>query len=369
MSIRLRIFTNFLTAILVLVAVGVAAGFLLFWVSANPYIGDRIGDNAGSIAAQYFLLGGIVIAVLTIIGALWLISVTVRHVTSPLGRLKKAASEIRDGNLDHELAVSGHDELAELAACFEQMRIRLKDTVRMQEKAEEERRAMMAYVTHDLQTPITSIVGYSEGILDGVADTPEKTKAYAEIIRNKARSLQSLAGDLSLLSRLENAQLPLDMADEDIGELVADLALEFAGNEPELKIKTQLTPGLRVAIDREKMARVLLNLFQNSVKYKKPDRSDLEIMITLVRQENTALLTVSDNGMGAANASKSELSQLFEPFYRSDASRGKQSGSGLGLTIARQLVQLHGGTIWIMNNPGGGLSVNIALPIAAAGNV
>ena len=360
MSIRLRMFTNVLTAILVLIAIGVAAGFLLFWLSANPYIGERLSENTGDIAARYFMLGGVVIVILTGIGAFWIISVTVRHVTGPLKRLKQAASEIRDGNLDHELAVSGHDELAELAACFEQMRIRLKDTVRMQEKAEAERRAMMAYVTHDLQTPITSIIGYSEGILDGVADTPGKTKAYADIIRNKARSLQSLAGDLSLLSRLENAQLPLDKREENLGELAAELALEFSGSEPDLRLETNLAPDIIVMVDREKMARVLTNLFQNSVKYKKPEQTETELLVTLVRQGETALLTVSDNGMGVT---KSELSQLFDPFYRADASRGRQSGSGLGLTIARQLVALHGGKIWILNNPGGGLSINIALPI------
>ena len=360
MSVRLRLLTNNLAAILVLNAVSMAVGFLLFWLIANPYIGPRLNENAGHIAARYFTSGGIVVLALTGIGALWVISVNAKRITGPLQRLKRAASEIRDGNLEYEMAVTGHDEFAELAAGFEQMRIRLKDSMRLKERAESERRAMMASVTHDLQTPITSIIGYSEGILDGVADTPEKTREYAYVISKKARSLQLLAEDLSMLSRLENAQLPLDKREEDVGELVAELATEFSHNEPDMKLETQLAPGLRSLIDREKMARVLINIFQNSVKYKKPEQPGPEVEMTLVRQNGEALLTISDNGIGI---SQSDLPHLFDQFYRADTSRSRQSGSGLGLSIARQIVHLHDGKIWIINNPAGGISVNITLPL------
>ena len=220
---------------------------------------------------------------------------------------------------------------------------------------------MMAAITHDLQTPITSIIGYSEGILDGVADTPEKIFQYASVICKKARSLQVLAEDLALLSRLENAQLPLDRCEEDIGEFLAELVLEFSHSEPDLSPELHIAPGLRALIDREKMARVIINVLQNCVKYKKPDQPGAEVSITLARQNGEVLLTVSDKGMGIA---QSDLPHLFDQFYRADASRSRQSGSGLGLTIARQLVHLHGGKIWIINNPGGGISVNIAMPRA-----
>ena len=360
MSIRLRIIVNNLTAILVLTALSITVGFFLFWLVAVPYIGDRLGENVGHIAASYFPIGGIVTLVLTGIGALWIISVTARHVTGPLLRIKRAAIEIRDGNLGYELPVSGHDEFTELASGFEQMRVRLMDSMRLQEKAETERRAMMASVTHDLKTPITSIMGYAEGILDCVADTPEKVREYAGVICKKTRSLQLLADDLSLLSRLENAQLPLDKQDEDIGEFISEVASEFAHNEPDLRFESQLVPGLHVLIDREKMARVLINLLQNSVKYKQPEQTEAEISMTLSRQNGDALLTLVDNGAGIA---QSDLPHIFEQFYRADASRGKQSGSGLGLSIARQLVALHGGKIWIISNPGGGISVNITLPL------
>ena len=347
-----------------LCAISLTVGFLLFWLIAIPFAGQRLSENAGQIAARYFLFGGAAVLILTAIGAVWVISVNVRHVTGPLHRLKMAAFEIRDGNLDYQLSSSGHDEFSELSASFEQMRIRLKDSVQMQKKAENERRAMMASVTHDLKTPITSIMGYAEGILDGVANTPEKTREYAAVISKKARSLQLLADDLSLLSRLENAQLPLDKRSEDFAEFTEELAVEFAHNEPELKLEISLIPGLQVLIDKEKMARVLTNILQNSVKYKKPEHLGSEIRISLVRQNGQALLTVSDNGIGI---SQRDLPYLFDQFYRADKARNPQSGSGLGLSIARQLVQLHNGKIWIINNPGGGISVNISLPLFTGG--
>ena len=363
MSVRLRILTNSLTAMLVLSAVSMAAGFLLFWLVANPYIGQRLSENAGHIAARYFAFGGIIVLVLTGIGAMWIISVNIRRVTGPLQRLKRAVSEIRSGNLDYELVVSGRDEFAELASGLEQMRIRLKDSMRQKERAETERRSMMASITHDLKTPITSIIGYSEGILDGIADSPEKICEYTEIIRKKARSLQALAEDLSLLSRLENAQLPLDKCEEDIGELTRELAEEFFGNEPETQLEMSIMPDLSVLADREKMARVLVNIFQNSIKYKKPEQAAPEMSLTLAKHNGDALLTISDNGIGIT---KNELPHLFDQFYRADESRSGQSGSGLGLSIARQIVHLHGGKIWIQNNPAGGITVNITLPLTGA---
>ena len=365
MSVRLRMITSSVTAILVLNAIGIAAGFLLFWFAADPYLGERLSENMKHIAAWYFLFGGVFVIILTVIGALWVISVTVRNVTDPLRRLKRAVSEIRDGNLAYELIVTGNDEFTELAAGFEQMRIRLKDSMRNQEKTEIERRAMMASVTHDLKTPITSILGYSEGILDGIADTPEKIREYASVICKKARSLESLADDLLLLSRLENAQLPLDKREEDIGALVAEVALEFSHNEPALKLSSNLEPGLIVMLDREKMGRVLYNLFQNSVKYKKPEQPGPELSLTLICQGANALLTISDNGIGIT---ANDLPHVFDRFYRADASRGLQSGSGLGLSIARQIVHLHDGKIWIINNPEGGISINILLGGCSAAN-
>ena len=360
MSVRLRLFSNSLVAFFVLNAVNLAVGFVLFWLVSGPFACERLAENAGFIAARFFSLGGIVVLVLTGFGALWIIAVNVRRVTVPLRRLKLAVTEIRDGNLDFELAVSGHDEFTELAVGFEQMRTRLKDSLRLQERVEVERRSLMASVTHDLMTPITSIIGYSEGILDGVANSPEMVRQYAGVISSKARGLQALADDLSLLSRLENAQLPLDLQAVLFSEFVESLASEFFLDVDGSVLDLRFDDDLWVRVDRERFARVLFNVFQNCVNYRKPEQVGPVVSLSLVRRGDEALLTVSDGGVGVADG---DLPFLFDQFYRADVSRGSVSGSGLGLSIARHIVRLHGGKIWVLSNPEGGVSVNIALPM------
>ena len=361
MSMRLRIIGAGLSSIIVLVSVGVASGFVVFWLVSTPFAGARFTENISHIAARYFLYGGLMVLALVGIGAIWLVRINSRYIASPLRRLKKAATEIRDGNLDYEVAATGNDEFTELAACFEEMRIRIKNSVRLQEKAEMERRSMIASITHDLKTPITSILGYAEGIMDGVAGTPEKTREYAAVISKKARSLQNMAEDLALLSHLENAQLPLNKSEEDIGRFLMEIASDYFHVEHGATFTTRLQPNIKALIDKEKMARVLINIFQNSVKFKKPELPTLAVTISLVRQNGDALITISDNGMGI---NQEDAPYVFDRFYRADASRNPQKGSGLGLSIARGLVSLHGGKIWVINNHGDGVSVNISLPYA-----
>ena len=365
MSVRLRIFANSITALLVLNIVNIVTGFVLFWFIATPYIGQRLSENAGNIAARYFSLAGIAVLFLTAIGSIWVIGVSFKRVTGPLERLKHAVSEIREGNLDYELIVDGNDEFTELGAGFEQMRIRLKNTMKMQESAQSEHRSMMATITHDLQTPITSIMGYAEGILDGVADTKEKVNEYADVIRRKAQSLKTLAEDLSLLSRLDNAQLPLDKREVDLSALINKLVSEFYHNIPNVELDVQILSDIHAHIDEEKIARVMVNILENSVKYANPENTVLRIRITFDRHEQSALLAISDNGIGI---SQEDLPHVFDQFYRADASRNRQTGSGLGLSIARRLINLHDGSIWIMNNQESGITVSISLPIFRSTN-
>ena len=358
MSVRLRLIASSLSALLLLLTLGAALSFVLFYFVANPFLAERLHENLGMIAARYFPAAGFLVLILAGAGALWMLGVSAKHVVRPLQRLKRAAVEIRDGNLSHELAVSGQDEFAELSACFEQMRIRLKDSTRAARVAEADRNAMMASICHDLKTPITSIMGYAEGILDGVADSPEKLFQYATVIRKKAAALQNLADDLSLLSRLEDAQLPMDMVPADFGAFVRELASDFAAETPGMELSVHISTEFTVRFDRDKMARVLHNLLQNSVKYKKPDQA-LTLRLSLAALDGNALLTVADNGMGITPA---DMPHVFERFYRADASRGQKPGSGLGLSITRQIVQLHGGSIWMAPGKDGGVTASISLP-------
>ncbi len=364
MSARLKLFGNNTMAVLVLLALCAGGSFLIFWLVAAPYAGDRMGENLGAIMARFFSVAGVLVLCLAGTGSLWMAGSAIRGFVRPLQRLKLAAAEIRDGNLDYELIVTGNDEFAEVGRSFEEMRIRLRDSNRQKKVAEDERGAMMASICHDLKTPITSIMGYAEGILDGVADTPEKLREYALVISKKAHSLQKLTDDLSLLSRLENAALSLELRPLDIGGLAGEIASEFAEETPDIKLSFDIEKGLVSDIDREKFGRVLVNFLQNSVKYKRPEQAAVSVALRVVRAGEQAFLTLSDNGIGIADG---DMERVYDRFYRADASRSVVKGSGLGLSIARQIVTLHGGKTWLRAAESGGVTACVLLPLSGRG--
>lgn len=359
MSARLKLFGNSLMVILVLLALCAGGCFLVFWLVAAPYTGGRLTENIGPVSARFFPAAGVLVLCLTGVGSVWTLGSAIRHYVRPLQRLKLAAAEIRDGNLDCELVVSGSDEFSEVSRSFEEMRVRLKDSNRQKRIAEEERGAMMASICHDLKTPITSIMGYADGILDKVAVTPEKVTEYAAVIRRKADSLQRLTEDLSLLSRLESAGLRLDTEPLDVGALAVEIAREFQDETPGMELSADVEPGLICEVDREKFGRVLGNLLQNSVKYKKPGRPP-SVALRAVGTGDGALLTLTDDGVGIA---REDLDKVYDRFYRADASRSSVGGSGLGLSIARQIVTLHGGRTWMRAAEGGGVTACVLLPL------
>ena len=360
MSARLKLLGNNTVIIIVLLALCVCGAFLIFLLAATPYAGERINENLGVILAKFFSAAGVLMLCLAGIGLVWMSWSAIHAFIRPLQRLKLAAAEIRDGNLDYELIVTGNDEFSEVGRSFEEMRLRLKDSNRQKNIAEEERKAMMASICHDLKTPITSILGYAEGILDGVADTPEKIREYTLVISKKAYSLQRLTDDLSLLSRLENAQLPPELKPMDAGLLAGEITREFAEENPGMELTVEADEGLICDIDRESFGRVLVNLLQNSVKYKKPDRTAPSVSLSAVRAGNDALLTLTDDGIGIP---PEDMARVYDRFYRSDASRSVVKGSGLGLSIARQIVTLHGGKTWMRAAEGGGVTACILLPL------
>ena len=343
------------------------AAFFAFLLIASPLVGERrLIQNIGNIAARFFPAAAVLILILGSIGVAVLAMAALRRVYEPLGRLKTAALHIRDGNLNYELPAAGQGDFAELSAAFEEMRIHLKNSTQAAERAERERRAMMANITHDLRTPITSILGYSEGILDGVAQSPEQVLRYAGTIRDKAQGLRKLAEDLALLGLLEDAP-PLELERLDAAVWLRERAEETA-LELDADVQWEITDEeLWCAADRDKLTRVLNNLISNAVKYGRRDGIPPIIRFEARRDGDDALLTVADNGPGLP---RGEARRAFERFYRADQSRGVVAGSGLGLSIARQIAELHKGKVWLANIPagdahqeGGGLSANVSLPL------
>ncbi|HHV63767.1 MAG TPA: HAMP domain-containing histidine kinase [Peptococcaceae bacterium] len=283
-----------------------------------------------------------------------------RRIVQPLQYLQKAAAEISKGNLDLAIAEEGDQEIQELCRALELMRLKLKESILTQLKYEDNRKMLVSSISHDLKTPVTTIKGYIEGILDGVANTPEKTDKYLKTVYHKARQVDQMIDDLLLYAKLDLKQLPFDFAPTDVAKYLEEFCAEC---EPELEqagIKltcvSQLSKKQILNLDRERMRRVFTNLLDNSRKYM--DKPMKEIKITLRETPQSIVLEFRDNGAGI---SKEDLPHIFDRFYRSDQSRSEVKGSGLGLAIAKQIVEGHGGKIWAVSHGAEGTSILISL--------
>lgn len=282
----------------------------------------------------------------------------------PLDLLSYGAEQIKNGNLDFEMNYDSDDEFGQVCGDFNEMRLRLKDSVDMQLKYEENRKQLVVGISHDLRTPLTAIKGYVEGVRDGIANTPEKQKKYLNTIYTKACDMDILVDRLFLFSKLDTGSFPFRFDIININEYMKTFYSyakdEFYGKDIEVFFDNKADKSSKVKIDCQEMNRVLLNIVENSMKYN--DEIKREIKIRLYEQEKTVILELSDNGKGVE---EEELSNLFISFYRGDISRtNPNEGSGLGLAIAKHIVEAHGGEIIAYNMSG--LTIKITLPKVSA---
>ncbi|MDB5052980.1 MAG: sensor histidine kinase [Bacilli bacterium] len=284
-----------------------------------------------------------------------------RSIVRPLKALKRAAEQIKEGNLDYVVKSNSRDEIGELFQAFEQMRGKLKQSIGLQLQYEENRKELISNISHDLKTPVTSIKGYVEGILDGVADTPDKLDKYVKTIYAKATDMDRLIDELFLFSKLDLHNVPFHFEKVDINSFLQDCTEEihFDLDEKAISLTLDLPLGqpILVAADREKLKRVLLNVLENAAKYM--DQAEGEIHIRLVEKEEVVLIQIEDNGQGIP---QDALPHIFERFYRTDLSRNSNTGgSGLGLAIAKQIIEGHGGEIRAASEIGRGTSIFFTL--------
>jgi signal transduction histidine kinase len=286
-----------------------------------------------------------------------------RRILKPVNQLSAAASKIREGDLDFKMEPASKDELGKLVITFDEMRRKLKEASEIREQYEKNRRELIANISHDLKTPITSIRGYVEGIKDGVANTEDKLERYLDTIHTKAEHMNRLIDELFLYSKLDVKSLPFRFEEVELKAFLEDyleeLRLEL--REVNVQIHMQKIERFRptVMIDRDKMIRVMDNIIYNSVKYMDKDRC--HIHISLEEKEEMVEVKIGDNGPGVP---EKELSSIFNRFHRSDPSRNSNSvGSGLGLAIAAQIIKAHSGKIWAESAPGNGLSIHFTLQL------
>ena len=285
-----------------------------------------------------------------------------RSVVRPLRALQQATENIRRGDMDFTLEVLENDELGELTAAFEQMREKLKEGSEQKLAFDQENRDLIRNISHDLKTPLTTIRGYAEGLLDGVADTEEKKERYLRMIIGKADEMQSLIDELSFYSRIDSNRIPYNFRKLDIGEFLSDCAAELeeelSAEQTDFAYENRAGENIIVLADPEQLHRVIQNITDNSRKYCNKEKNS----IRLVLQEAGDFVTilVQDNGCGIA---QKDIPYIFDRFYRTDASRNSGTGgSGIGLSIVKKIVEDHGGRVYATSLEGEGTSILFELP-------
>ena len=299
----------------------------------------------------------VVIIVIVLSLAAWLNA----SIVKPLSKLRRAAGEIREGNLEYELDTRSADEIGDLCRDFEQMRLTLKENAEDKTRADAENRMFISNISHDLKTPITAIKGYAGGIIDGVANTPEKLDKYIRTIYNKANDMDALIDELTLYSHIDMGKVPYVFKEIEISaffqKYADDLRLDLEEQNIELTFYDALPQGVKVLGDEEHLRRVLNNIVSNSVKYM--DKKKGLIAIRLRDEGDCVHIEIEDNGKGIE---KDALPFIFDRFYRADSSRNSRTGgSGIGLSIVRKIVSDHGGSIRAVSEVGVGTVMHIRL--------
>ena len=320
------------------------------------YVGELI-PQVKRLFGSMILAMLILLVLMAMLFSLWIY----RTILRPIGELKKATNEIKAGNLDYELNIGERDEVGQLCMDFEEMRQRLKDNAEEKLQYEQENKELIRNISHDLKTPITAIKGYVEGIMDGVASSPEKIDKYIRTIYNKANDMDKLIDELTFYSKIDTNKIPYTFAKININayfeDCVEELGLELEAKNIDLGFFDYTEESVTVIADAEQLKRVINNIVSNSVKYL--DKKRGIINIRLKDEGDFVQIEIEDNGRGIAAR---DLPNIFERFYRTDSSRNSsKGGSGIGLSIVKKIVEDHGGRIWATSKESIGTVMHIVL--------
>ena len=308
-------------------------------------------DSQGRVhvmAKDLFISAFVILISVALVVGLWVY----RSIAVPLVKLKKATQNIKEGNLDFVLDVEGNDEFSELCQDFEEMRRRLKESTEEKNLIEKENKELISNISHDLKTPITAVKGYVEGIMDGVADTPEKMDRYVRTIYNKTNEMDHLINELTFYSKIDTNRIPYTFSKLNVEDYFADCAeevgLELETRGIELVYANYVEKDVMVIADGEQIRRVIHNIISNAIKYMDKPKGIIQIRIKDVG--DFIQIEIEDNGKGIG---PKDLPYIFDRFYRTDVSRNSsKGGSGIGLSIVKKILEDHGGTVWATSRLG-----------------
>ena len=299
--------------------------------------------------AKDMILTATIILVFTALSVgLWIY----RSIAVPLVKLRKATQNIKEGNLDFVLEVEGKDEFSQLCQDFEEMRKRLKESTEEKILMDKENKELISNISHDLKTPITAVKGYVEGIMDGVADTPEKMSRYVRTIYNKTNEMDHLINELTFYSKIDTNRIPYTFSKLNVEDYFSDcaeeLGLEMETKGIELVYANYVEKDVQVIADGEQIRRVIHNIVSNAIKYMEKPKGIIQLRVKDVG--DFIQVEIEDNGKGIA---AKDLPYIFDRFYRTDVSRNSsKGGSGIGLSIVKKIMEDHGGKVWATSRLG-----------------
>ena len=288
----------------------------------------------------------------------------------PLKALCEGGKQLHDLNLAYRINYQNDDEFRPACDAFDEMAAKLEASAAEQQKNEANRRELIAGISHDLRTPLTSIKGYLEGLETGVASTPAMREKYFATIKNKASDLEHIIEQLFLLSKLDMDEFPLTLRRIAIVPAIRNIIEEIAGEYTMRGLDIHFAEASAMTIPEDTVVsadtlylrNVIINILENSVTHKAKERGSMEISFTWANTaaaHNTIELRFADDGPGVAATA---LEKIFDAHYRADPSRNKK-GSGLGLAIISKIVERSGGACRAELPPAGGLAIVIHLPV------
>lgn len=297
------------------------------------------------------------VVIILLVTALLLSVWIYRGMVDPIRKLQLATKNIMEDNLDFTIEVKGDDEVSDLCQSFEDMRVKLLDYSKERLESEQQNRELISNISHDLKTPLTAIKGYLEGIMDGVADTPEKQERYLRTIYNKTNDMAHLVNELTLYSQINTNRIPYNFAKLNVVDFFGDcreaLESELGGKDIRFDFFNYVSSDVLIIADPEQLKRTIDNIVSNSIKYM--DKPDKYLAIRIKDVGDFIQVEIEDNGKGI---DVKDLSRIFERFYRTDSSRNSATGgSGIGLSIVKKIIEDHGGKIWATSQVGAGTTM------------
>ncbi|MFJ8519523.1 HAMP domain-containing sensor histidine kinase [Lysinibacillus xylanilyticus] len=346
------------------------AGGLYRYIKFDFYYSDK---SKGSVLVlkkensflEFLTKWGIIIIffilLVSIAAMLFLNQLLHKTIINPLENLGQTMSEIKEGDLMIKaptMPANTAREVHELTANFESMRSALLVSIQEQRNLEKNRKDLIASISHDLKTPITTIIGYVEGLQEGVAETPEKREKYLNTIHSKSLALDRLIEELFLYSKFDAEAVHFEFERIQLAKFLTHIVEEFQLYNREVQLELNVVEDVYVHIDRMQMNRAVTNLIENSMKFKKPTEP-LCMILEVIVVDDLVEIVIKDNGQGIPEL---QLPYVFDHFYRGEEARTSTTGgSGLGLAIVKQIVEKHNGHVKIQSKLHYGTTVTIIL--------